>query len=373
MVDYFATVAPGLEGAAARELEQLGAQSVQTEKAGVRFAGDRATLYRANLWLRTAFRILVPVAEFPCGDARELYRGARDVTWEDYLDSDATLAVFCTGSNRQLNHTHYSALQVKNAIVDRQRDRTGRRSSVDTQSPDLTVNLHIRGDRGTLSLDSSGPSLHRRGYRPAVGRAPLKETLAAGLLALSDWTPELPFLDPLCGSGTLPLEAAGIALQQAPGLERSFAFESWPDFDPSLWAALRTEARERQRATLPAPIWGRDRDSTVIAEAQFNATQCGLERAVQFECGELSALEAPAERGVLICNPPYGKRLGDVEELTPLYKELGDVFKQRFAGWTAYVFTGSKELSKRVGLRASQRIPLTNGAIPCTLLRYELY
>ncbi|MDY7014982.1 MAG: THUMP domain-containing protein, partial [Cyanobacteriota bacterium] len=209
---YFATAARALEPIAARELEQLGAQNVRPEFAGVHFEGDRALLYRVNLHSRTVFRILAPIAQFKCRDADQLYRQVRKIDWAQYLQPENTLAVRCTGSNRQLNHSHFTALQVKNAIVDQQRDRFGQRSSVDLQFPDLALNAHIQSDRCILSLDSTGESLHRRGYRPAMGLAPLKETLAAALLEMAQWDIQLPLFDPLCGSGTLPLEAGLKAL-----------------------------------------------------------------------------------------------------------------------------------------------------------------
>lgn len=347
---------------------------MRPEFTGVHFQGDRALLYRVNLWARTIFRVLVPIHEFPCRSAEQLYQQVQAIAWESYLSTDNTIAVHCTGKNRHLNHTHFSALQVKNAIVDRQRQQTGRRSSVDLETPDLIINLHIHGDRAILSLDSSGESLHRRGYRPAVGFAPLKETLAAALLAMTEWHSELPLLDPMCGSGTLPLEAALQALNIAPGLYRQqFAFERWQDFDPQLWQQLKAAAKQQQRASLPAPICGSDHDRDVLAQAKINAENCGIADQIQFTQTELSQLEPPSDRGIIICNPPYGKRLGEVEALKGLYKQLGDVFKQRFKGWTAYILTGNKELAKSVGLKASRRTPVYNGSLLCTLLRYELY
>jgi putative N6-adenine-specific DNA methylase len=374
MTRYFATVARGLEAIAAQELDCLGATDVQPQFTGVEFRGDRALLYRVNLWARTIFRVLMPIAEIPAANAKQLYQAVRELAWEEYLSPDDTLAVNCTGSNRQLNHTHFTALQIKNAIVDRQRDRHGRRSSVDPSDPDLLINAHIYQNTCTLSLDSSGTSLHRRGYRPAMGLAPLKETLAAALLEMAEWQPNVPLLDPLCGSGTIVIEAGLQALQIAPGLFRDrFAFESWPDFDANLWRELLKEAQSRQLKEFPAPIWGRDRDPDILAQALDNARNCGLNRHLQFSVGELAEVEAPGDRGIILCNPPYGKRVGEVEELGGLYKLLGDIFKQRFTGWTAYILTGNKELAKKVGLRASRRFPVYNGALACTLLKYELY
>ncbi|MBC8120850.1 MAG: RNA methyltransferase [Gemmatimonadaceae bacterium] len=375
MEHYFATVARGLEGIAAQELQHLGAQDVRTDFTGVHFSGDRALLYRVNLWARTIFRVLVPIREFACRDADELYREVQNISWDTYLSPHHTLAVDCTGGGNQvLNHTHFTALQVKNAIVDQQRLSQGHRSDVDINDPDLRVNVHIYRERCVLSLDSSGTSLHRRGYRQAMGVAPLKETLAAALLELAGWNPELPFLDPLCGSGTLPLEAALKALDIAPGLFRlKFGFESWPDFDEPLWQSLRDEAEARCKESLPAPISGADHDPEVLDHARTNAARCGVAHLVRFDVTELIQLEAPDGPGILICNPPYGERLGETKTLIELYRTLGDVFKQRFKGWTAFVLTGNKELAKNIGLKAARRIPVYNGSLACTLLRYELY
>ncbi|HEY9600254.1 MAG TPA: THUMP domain-containing protein [Allocoleopsis sp.] len=377
MNHYFATVARGLEPIAAQELERLGASDVRPDFTGVHFVGDRALLYRVNLWARTIFRVLVTLREFHCPDAERLYQEVQKIPWEQYLQPHNTLAVNATGGNPKLNHTHFTALQVKNAIVDQQRRQFGQRSSVDTQNPDLLINVHIHHNRCILSLDSSGSSLHKRGYRPEMGLAPLKETLAAALLDMAEWEPSLPFLDPLCGSGTLPLEASLKALNIAPGLFRQqFAFEKWSDFDEPLWNQLLKEAENSELPELKAPIIGCDRDLDILNQARINAEQCGVADKVTFtqkDLSVLSLLDAPADRGVIICNPPYGERIGDVKQLGDLYKLLGDVFKQSFKGWTAFVLTGNKELAKRVGLKASRRIPVDNGSIPCTLLKYELY
>ncbi|HAA26369.1 MAG TPA: RNA methyltransferase [Cyanobacteria bacterium UBA8553] len=374
MNHYFATVARGLEPIAAQELEHLGAKDVRPDFTGVHFVGDLALLYRVNLWARTIFRVLVTVREFSCADADRLYQEVQKIDWEQYLQPHNTLAVNATGGNRQLNHTHFTALQAKNEIVDQQRHQFGQRSSIDTENPDLQINAHIHQDRCIISLDSSGTSLHRRGYRPAMGLAPLKETLAAALLDMSQWEPSLPFLDPLCGSGTLPIEASLKALNIAPGLfRRQFAFEKWSDFDEALWDQLYKEAEESELPALKAPIIGSDRDPDILNQARTNAQQSGIADKVTFSQTELSQLEAPADSGVIICNPPYGERLGDAKELGDLYKLLGDVFKQRFKGWTAFVLTGNKELAKKVGLKAARRMPVYNGSIACTLLKYELY
>ena len=374
MHHYFATVARSLESTAVREIERLGATEVRPSFAGVHFVGDKATLYRVNLWARTIFRVLVPIRDFRCPNSDILYKEVQKISWDQYLQPHNTLAVNCTGGNQKLNHTHFTALQVKNAIVDQQRLKSGQRSTIDTKNPDVLVNVHIEQDRCILSLDSSGMSLHRRGYRQAMGTAPLKETLAAALLDMADWDASLPFLDPLCGSGTLPLEAGLKALNIAPGLFRQkFCFESFPDFDQQLWQQLLMEAKNSRVYELKAPIFGSDRDASVLTQARSNTERCGIEDYIQFTQTELAALEAPADCGIIVCNPPYGERLGEAQELGALYKTLGDIFKQRFKGWTAFILTGNKELAKKVGLKASRRIPVYNGAIPCTLLKYEMY
>jgi putative N6-adenine-specific DNA methylase len=374
MNQYFATVARGLETLAAQELEQLGADSVEPGFCGVAFLGDRTLLYRVNLWARLPFRILMKLHEFPCQDADDLYQGIQTIDWSQYLTPELTLAVHATGKSDQLNHTHFTALQVKKAIVEQQQERLGDRSNVDPQSPDVQINLHIERDVCTVSLDSSGKSLHRRGYRPAVGAAPLKESLAAALIQLSGWQTEQMFYDPLCGSGTLPLEASLKALNIAPGLFREqFGFETWLDADLPLLEDLIQDAESSQRESIPAPIWGSDRDDNVIQQAINNATQCGVLDHVYFAAIELEDVAAPADSGVLFCNPPYGERLGQDIDLGAFYKQLGDVLKQRFKGWTAFVLSGNKELAQSIGLRSSQRFPVYNGTLPCQLMKYELY
>lgn len=374
MNQYYAKVAKGLEAIAAQELENLGAKNVCPEFTGVSFSGDLTLLYRVNLWARTIFRVLVPIAEIRCVNREMLYQEVKKISWEQHISPKNTFAVHCTGGNERLNHTHYTALQIKNAITDQQMQRFRYRSNIDIKNPDILVNAHIQENYCILSLDSSGSSLHQRGYRLAMGFAPLKETLAAALLDMAEYSPDLPFLDPLCGSGTLPLEASLKALNIAPGLfKNEFGFMKWRDFDESLWQGLLTEAKNSQLTELKAMIVGSDRDSDILSQARTNAKRCGVADKIKFIQTDLSELEPPADRGIIICNPPYGERLGEVEELGKLYKMLGDIFKQRFTGWTAFILTGNKQLSKQVGLRTSARIHVDNGSIPCTLLKYQLY
>jgi len=374
MAEYFATVARGLEAIAAEELAELGAEKIEPGFCGVSFSGDRLLLYRVNLWARLPFRILLQLGTFACFDANDLYQGIRAITWDTYLSPDRTLAVDATGKSELLNHTHFTSLQVKNAIVDQQQKQYGERSNVDIQNPDLRINVHIAKEQCTVSLDSSGDSLHRRGYRPAMGVAPLKESLAAALIRFSGWQPDLAFYDPLCGSGTLPLEACLSALKVAPGLFREkFGFETWQDFNSDQLDQLILEAEKGQLDSLSVPIWGSDRNPEVVDQAIANSKRSGVDQHLHLAEIDLADVVAPATNGVLICNPPYGERLGKNQDLGAFYKLLGDVLKQRFKGWTAYILSGNKELALAIGLKSSQRIPVYNGTLACQLMKYELY
>ena len=374
MTQYFATVARGLEPLMVEELEQLGATNVQPGFCGASFEGDRALLYRVNLWARLPFRILQRLSEFNCETGDDLYAGVQRIEWEQYLTPEQTLAVSATGKTDALNHTHFTSLQVKNAIVQQQMDQQGFRSDVDTHEPDLRINVHLNKGKAILSLDSSGDSLHRRGYRPAVGAAPLKESLAAALIKMSGWQPDQAFYDPLCGSGTLPLEAGLQSLRVAPGLFRErFGFETWLDYDDALWEGMLTDAEDQQAEDLSAFVGGSDRDLNVIVQANGNAQKCGIEHLVNFQRNELAEVEAPADSGILLCNPPYGERLGRDTDLGAFYKLLGNVLKQRFKGWTAYVLSGNKKLSSNIGLKSASREPVYNGSLLCQLMKYEIF
>jgi putative N6-adenine-specific DNA methylase len=374
MNQYFATVARGLEALAAQELSELGAQQPEIGFCGVSFLGDIELLYRVNLWARLPFRILFKLAEFPCNDGDDLFEGVQSIEWAQYLDPELTLAVTVTGKNDQLNHSHFTAIQVKRAIVDQQQKEFGQRSDVDTENPGVRINVHIDKEVCTVSLDSSGNSLHRRGYRPAVGDAPLKESLAAALIKISGWQPDLAFMDPLCGSGTLPVEATMAGLNIAPGIFRDkFGFESWPSFEEDIFDKLFKEAEASEKPGLTVPIFASDHNRAVVDQAKSNAVSCGIDQYIQFAHRELAEVEAPCDAGVLMCNPPYGVRLGRNEDLGDFYRLLGDVLKHRFKGWTAFVLSGNKELAKSIGLRSAQRTAVYNGTIACQLMKYEMY
>jgi putative N6-adenine-specific DNA methylase len=371
---FFATTAKGVEEVLAAELQALGAQDVSIEGGGVRFGGGIEAAYRANLWLRTASRVLMPLTEFPCETPDQLYQGVRAVSWTKYLTTTMTLAVDSNVRDSALTHSGFVALKTKDAIVDAMRDHFGSRPSVDTRDPDLRVNVRLFRNRCTLSLDCSGMPLDRRGYRLERHEAPLKENLAAALVELSDWDGTVPFIDPMCGTGTIAIEATLKGLRIPPGLIRSgFGFQRWPGYDRALWEGLVEEARQGILSKLPAPVLGSDISHSAIAMAHENARRAGVVDAISFDRSAIGELMPPPGPGVMIMNPPYGKRLGEEEALRPLYKEIGDVLKQRCKGYTAYVFTGNLDLAKSVGLKASRRIVLFNGPIECRLLKYEMY
>ncbi len=379
---FFATAALGFEPLLATELENLGAVEVKQERAGVRFSGSLEIAYKACLWSRLASRILLPLTSFEAFDPDQIYAEVLKIDWSEHLSVNNTLAVDCTLVNSKINHTRYGALRVKDAVVDQFRSRTGERPSISVERPDLRLNLHIYKDQATLSLDLSGDSLHRRGYRIDGVHAPLKENLAAAILIRAGW-PEIcaaggALVDPLCGSGTLPLEAGLIATDTAPGLLRAyFGFIDWKQHDVDLWNNLVEDAQQRQVAGLErkiAPIVGFDSDSRAVKAAWQHAQNAGLDKIIHFERRTLREFSLPggARQGLLVANPPYGERLGIASELPTFYNLLGEKMAQQCAGWKAAVITSSPQLGRSIGLRAGKINVLYNGALKCQLLQFEL-
>lgn len=392
--EVIAVVPPGLEESAAAELAALGADAVRPLRRAVACRTDIAGFYRLHLRARLPFRFLRELSRFPCRDRDDLHAGVQAAAdWDRWLPPERSFRVEASGSLPGLSHSHYSALQVKNALVDLQRQHWGRRSTIDLDDPDLVLHLHLSpgrpgggGPQAVLSLDGGGASLHRRGYRAAMGLAPLKENLAAGLIALTGWDGSLPLADPLCGSGTLLIEAAAMALGRAPGLlsgpgaprARSFALQRWPDFDPGLWRQEVTTAAALARETLAdgrplAPIVGRERDPVVLQQARDNAAAAGLADVIRLEEGDARDFIPPeGPPGVVVCNPPYGARLGERQELEALYADLGRMLRERCSGWNLWLLSGNPELTGALRLRASRRIPVSNGGIDCRWLHYEI-
>jgi putative N6-adenine-specific DNA methylase len=372
-MNCFAAVPRGSEEIAALELEAIGITGVKPVKGGVAFVTDRSGLYSANLWLRTASRVLVQLAVFPCNGPDELYAGVFAIPWAELITPVMTLAVDCSLRDSALTHSGFVALKTKDAVVDRIREACGSRPNVDTDSPDVRINVHLHKNVCTISLDSSGDSLDRRGYRIERNEAPLRETLAAAVVALTGWDGSVPLVDPMCGSGTIPAEAALMEARMPPGLQRSFGFQRWLDFDSQLWERLIKEAEDGIRKIPVGLITGYDQDSRALLLAARNVAKAGLEGQIHFFHAALQDFQPHGDKGVVIINPPYGMRMGEEDDLRELYCQIGDIMKKRCRGWTGYVLTGNLELAKYIGLKASRRYVLFNGPIECRLLKYELY
>ena len=378
--DFFATAPSGVEPLLAAELAELGATHLKPARGGIRFRGALETAYRACLWSRTASRILLPLAELLVADRHALYARILELPWEEHLAPEGTLSVEFSGNCPGIDHSHYGAQRVKDAIVDRFRERCGQRPNVNRHQPDLRIHVQWRDGQTTISLDLSGDSLHRRGYREATVTAPLKETLAAALLLKSGW-PNIaaaggPLLDPLCGSGTLAIEAAWIAGDRAPGLSREYwGFSGWLGHIPALWNRLLAEARERWavgQSRIPL-ILASDHDPKAVRATLINAGRAGVADRLRIERREWIDVEPPpGPPGLVIVNPPYGERLGEQDEVATLYAQLGDRLKARFTGWRAAVFTGNPDLGKRMGLRAEKAHTFHNGPLECRLLRFRV-
>ncbi len=368
-----ATCSRGLEDVLAEEVRALGGSAVAPGRGMVSFSGGPETVIDANLRLRTAMRVLVSLARGRVGSRDELYDLAAAVPWREVIADRQTFAVEVAGRARAFRDASFAARVVKDAVVDRLRDRRGTRPDVDRESPDVRLHLHLSDGASSLSVDSSGEPLSHRGYRPRGGPAPLNEALAAGILLLADYDGSEPLMDPMCGTGTFAVEAALIATRTSPGLRREFAFEKWAGLDRGQLQALVRRASHEHRDA-PAPIAARDRDERAVQATRRNLQAAGMARWVEVAQGDLRDLVLPwGSGGTIVVNPPYGKRIGDVKRLGGLYRRLGDTFKQRCHDATAWVLAGERELANQIGLKPSRRIPLFNGPIECRLLRYDLY
>lgn len=374
LLKLFATCESGMEDVLASELKALGIKAIRTADRGVSFRGTLETVYRANVHLRTAYRVLMEVSEFFANDRESLYEGVRKIHWRDHMSLDQTLAVDAVSHRSDLNHTQFISRVVKDGLVDQFREREGRRPSVDPENPDLRINARLLNNRCTLSIDTSGDRLHRRGYRSEVKfAAPLKETMAAGILLKSGFDGTVPLMDPMCGSGTFLIEAALIAKSIAPGLlGRSFAFRRHPGFNRPLYKRVVEEAKDRVRRDRELYLLGGDIDDTALRAARAAICGAGVDDIIRVQKADLMDF-IPKTKGMIVTNPPYGERLGDMDDLQELYKIMGDVFKRHCTGMTAHVLTGSRYLSKHIGLRPKKRDILFNGQIECRLLHYELY
>ena len=372
MEQFFATCPRGLELVLADELRGFNAQKIHAVGGGMLFSGDYSLCYRANLESRIASRILWRIAGGPYRDEQDIYKLSFAPRWTDWFESRCTIRVDVSAIKSPLTSLNFITLKIKDAVCDKIRLLSGRRPSVDTRAPDVPIQAHLTDRDFTLYLDTTGEPLFKRGLRRTTGDAPLRENLAAGLLRLAAWQPGIPILDPMCGSGTILIEAALIALDIAPGSGRRFAFERLTNFDPRRWRELRRKTTARQKAKNPLAIYGSDISSDALKAARANLVAAGIAECVTLQCANVLDLTPPANTGIIVSNPPYGVRLGEQQRLAEFYPKLGDSLKKRFTGWSAYLLSADMRLPKLIHLATSKRIPLFNGALECRLFEYKM-
>ena len=362
----------GLEQVLAEELKGLGASGIAVLNRAVAFEGSKLLLYTVNYCSRLALSVLMPVSSFAISGQKDLYNGAVAIEWDRYLDPGKTFAVTAVVNSSHFSHSGYAALLVKDAIADFFRRLTLRRPSVDAKDPDLLVNVHISNNRVTISIDSTVVPLYRRGYRRRMSEAPLSEVLAAGLIALSGWKPGTPLTDGMCGSGTIVTEAGLISCNIAPGrMRKNFGFMRWKDYDAALFRSVRFDAEKRERKS-PAAIFGSDISAEACAIARANVRAAGLEDTVEISGRDFFESPPPAENGMLIINPPYGRRLG-TPDMDEFYGRIGSVLKHRYEGYTAWILSGDMDSLRKVALKPFRKFDLLNGDIECRFQGYELY
>ena len=367
---FFATCPRGLEQTLADELAGLGAGQIKPLHGGVAFHGEFTFCYRVNLESRIASRVLWRIHEAGYRNEDDVYRVAKAVPWHAYFEQDRSIMVAINARSCPLRSLDFATLRIKDAVCDAFREAKGGRPNVDTQTPDVRIHAFLDEQTLQLYLDTSGEALFKRGQRPHAVDAPIKENLAAGILRLTGWRPGVPLLDPMCGSGTFLLEAAQISLGIAPGMGRGFGFEQLNNFDADAWRRTRHQAEKHRKVPQPLPIYGSDKSGAAVQAARDNLAAAGLTDTVQLKQVDMLETKPPATTGILVTNPPYGVRLGEQEELARFYPQLADVLKQRFAGWTAYIFTADLRFPKLIRLTVSRRTPLFNGPLECRL--YEL-
>ena len=373
MERFFAPCPRGLEPALAAELERLGATSITPADGGVGFAGASELAYVVNLESRLASRVLWQVGAGRYRNEHDVHAVAKAIEWTRHFRDDRTLRVDVSATRSPLTSLEFATLTIKDAIVDRFRARSGVRPSIDKRAPDIRVHAYLTADAVTFYVDTSGEPLFKRGYRRDTEEAPLRENLAAGLVALSGWTPGTPLLDPMCGSGTIAIEAALIAADRAPGLARTFGFQKLAWYDGPTWQRIRQKALDRVIERPEAvTIFASDHAAAALGKARSNAHAAKIEHWIDMQQADVLTRPAPARSGTLVTNPPYGVRLADQEKLAAFYPRLGDALKARFDGWNAWLFTGDLRLAKLIHLKAARRIPLYNGALECRLFHYPI-
>tara|TARA_B100000809_G_C15129982_1_gene527972 strand:+ start:2204 stop:3382 length:1179 start_codon:yes stop_codon:yes gene_type:complete len=362
----------GLEEVLVEELRQLGVTEVELATRAVMFEGTKETLYKANLWLRSANRLIVPIKTFKIKSADDLYDKVKEIAWEDIFTIDQTFAIDSTVFSEIFNHTKFAAFKTKDAIADRFREKFDKRPDVDTGQPHIRINLHIgKEDDVTISLDSSGDPLFKRGFRESQSLAPIKEDLAAGMILMSGWDKKSNFIDLFSGSGTILIEAAMIACNIPPNINRAvFGFMNWKTYDETLFNEVVDDALDKEIG-FDFKIIGVDMDARVMGMARANIEAAGLTDKIELHKKDFKDFEAPQLTGVIVCNPPYGERIG--ENVDELYTEFGDNLKTRYDGWNAWMISSNMGALKKVGLRPSRKIKLFNGSLECRFMKYEMY
>jgi putative N6-adenine-specific DNA methylase len=369
---FFASCPRGLESLLAEELRELGAQTAESVPGGVAFEGDMRTCCRANLESRLATRVLMRLGRAPYADEQDVYEAALALRWPEWFSERHSIRVDVNAIRSPLKSLEFATLRIKDAVCDRFRADRGRRPDVDTRFPQVRIQAFLDRASVTLYLDTSGEPLNKRGYRKDAGEAPLKENLAAGILRLTGWDGSEPLLDPMCGSGTLAIEAAMMALAIPPGHARGFGFERLAGFDAKAWREIREAALARAQAPRKLALFARDRYGEELKKARLNLEAAGLADCVELKQADVLDTGAPARAGVLVANPPYGARLGEDKALAEFYPKLGDTLKKFYAGWRCYFFSGDTRLPKLIRLAASKRTPLFNGPLECRLYEYRI-
>ena len=363
----------GLEPVLAKELTALGANDVKVGRRMVSFTGDKEMMYRANFQLHTAIRILKPIMHFKAKSADDVYNEVLKIDWTQYLNDDKTFAVDAVVFSDEFRHSKFVSYNVKDAIVDQFRERTGKRPNISVANPDIRLNIHIAEDKCTLSLDSSGESLHRRGYRQDSVEAPLNEVLAAGMIMMTGWQGDTDFIDPMCGSGTLLVEAALIAHNMAPGLFRKeYAFEKWPDFDAELFDRIYNDCEEHEKEDVKCHFYGYDIDMKAVNSARRNVQAAGLTGSITIEQQDFKDFKQPKEKSIIVTNPPYGERIS-TPDLLGTYRMIGERLKHEFTGNDAWVLSYREECFDQIGLKPSIKIPLYNGSLECEFRKYQMF
>jgi len=371
-MNVIASSPEGLEKYLASEIIDLGGFNINTYKRSVSFECDYATFYRIHFFSRVAFRFYREVSRFVCYDRLSLYEGVRDsFDWLKWLPSEKTFNVQVTGRTSSLSHSHFTALEVKNSITDLQQSVWNKRSNISLDNPDLIIHLHLNNDRGVLSLQSTFESLHKRGYRPAIGNAPLKENLASGLLKMTEWNGTKPLVDLMCGSGTFLIEAINQILKVPLKFQQFYLFENWLDFNKNIYLEEKNKAQKRVVTFEKlSKIIGCEINKDVFDQAKVNIKKAGLNNYIELQNDDFKNIQFKSSEGLVLCNPPYGKKLGDENELITLYEDMGEFLKRNFSGWEFWLLSGNPKLTRYLKMKSSLKIPVSNGGIDCRWIKY---